>query len=79
MAATKTRPRYSWEAFTNTTRPATAGEVARRTGVTLRTIERWKKHGIPELQVDHVAIAYDLHPALIWPEQWWANTPQDDD
>ena len=67
----RTPTRYSWHDFATATRPRTAGDVARTVGASLRTIERWKKHGIPENAVDRVAIAYSSHPGVIWPDQWW--------
>ncbi len=79
MVAARTKSRYSWHDFAVSTRPRSAGEVAERAGVSLRTIERWKKHGIPEPQVDNVACAYCSHPGVIWPHQWWQNVSEDDD
>jgi transcriptional regulator with XRE-family HTH domain len=41
-------------------------EVARRTGVTRRTVVRWKHGGIPRWSADTVAIRLGSHPAVIW-------------
>jgi lambda repressor-like predicted transcriptional regulator len=48
-------------------------ELARRTGYTLRTIQRWRIDGIPYWSADRVAIRLGIHPALIWTD--WYATP----
>lgn len=44
-------------------------ELARRSGYSLRTIQRWKANGIPWHSADELAIRLGHHPASIWP-QW---------
>lgn len=69
--ANVTAERFSFEAMHALAGRPTAGEFARRVGKTRRTVERWEKtNTIPEGAADQVAIAYDLHPANVWPAQW---------
>lgn len=65
------RPRYSFTALVVLVGRPTAGDIARRVGRSRRTIERWKAaDAIPAKVADEAAIAFDLHPANVWPEQW---------
>jgi lambda repressor-like predicted transcriptional regulator len=48
-------------------------ELARRTGYTVRTIQRWNTTGIPLHSADQLACRLGLHPANIWPT--WYHQP----
>lgn len=45
-----------------------AGVLAARLGVSTRTIWRWRHSGLSDAQADHIAVALDYHPAIIWPD-----------
>ena len=46
-------------------------QLARRTGFSIRTIQRWTTTGIPLYSADRLAIRLGFHPATIWPN--WYN------
>ena len=52
----------------------TNAALARRLGVSVRTVWRWNHHGLSDTQADHGAIALGLHPVLVWPD-WFAHAP----
>lgn len=70
----KTRTRYSYRAFEQAVDLDCVRATSQTIGISMRTIHRWQNHGIPESMADHVAIAFGLHPANIWPEQWWGTS-----
>lgn len=75
MATTqRTHHRYSYEAFEQAVNLDCIRATSQTIGISMRTIHRWKIHGIPEDMVDHVAVAFGLHPANIWPDQWWGSS-----
>lgn len=37
-------------------------------GMTPRNVQRRKHMGLDEWEADRLAVAYDLHPAAVWPE-----------
>ena len=41
-------------------------ELARASGYPLRTIQRWKRHGIPRYSADALAVRLGHHPATFW-------------
>ncbi len=43
-------------------------DLAREVGVSLRTLHRWKRDGVPRLAADRVAVSLGFHPASIWPD-----------
>lgn len=45
-------------------------QMAEPTGVTIRTLHRWKKNGIPERSGDEVAVRINSHIAYIWPDEY---------
>ncbi len=47
---------------------ATIDTLARRIGVSRRTVHRWAAHGVPTHQADRAAIAIGSHPVCIWPD-----------
>lgn len=66
-----TRNGYSFSVLNALAGRPTAGEFARRVGRSRRTIERWKAaDAIPKDAADTAAIAFGLHPANVWPDQW---------
>lgn len=68
---TRDKARFSFAAIYSAVGRPTAGEFARTVGRTRRTIERWKAaDAIPEQSADAVAIAFNYHPANVWPDQW---------
>jgi len=44
--------------------------AARALGVSLRTVTRYKAHGIGWRRADELAVHLGLHPAEIWPREW---------
>ena len=47
------------------------GITAARIGCTTRSIIRWRSSGrIPLRWVDPIAVAYGMHPDLIWGHRW---------
>ena len=67
--STKTANRFPLNAIAT----PNLSELARRTGYPLRTVQRWRAHGIPYWSADRVAIRLGLHPSLIWTD--WYATP----
>lgn len=49
---------------------ATAAHLATMTGVSVRTVWRWRARGLTPLQADRAAVACGLHPGVVWPT-WW--------
>lgn len=47
--------------------------LARRLGVTDRTIWRWKAEGLSDHQADRAACALGRHPVSVWPD-WYTQT-----
>jgi lambda repressor-like predicted transcriptional regulator len=45
--------------------------LARRTGMSLRTIGRWCDNGVPYEASDRLAVALGYHPLELWPD-WHA-------
>lgn len=39
-------------------------------GVSVRTIHRWKQFGLGAIQADRAAVALNLHPLLLWGDDW---------
>jgi len=69
--ATTTKKGFSFTDLHSATGRPTDGEVARRIGRSRRTIQRWKaKDLVPEREADALAIAFQMHPANVWPDQW---------
>ena len=69
--ATATTARFSFYRLYALAGRPTAGDFARQVGRSRRTIERWKAADqVPTQAADAAAIAFDLHPANVWPEQW---------
>ena len=44
--------------------------LARRVGVTPRTVCRWHRAGLTIYSADAAAIAIGSHAAVIWPQHW---------
>ncbi len=42
-------------------------EISRRFGVSSNTLWRWKKHGVPAIAADRLAIRLNRHPLEVWP------------
>lgn len=49
--------------------------LARRVGVSRRTVCRWQQAGLAIHTADAAAIAIGTHPAIVWPAQWAALEP----
>lgn len=47
---------------------AWASQLADRLDVTTRTVHRWAASGMSVGIADRIAVALDLHPALLWDE-----------
>lgn len=45
--------------------------LARRVGVSLKTVHRWKASGLPLWSADAAAVALGRHPAAVWGSDWW--------
>lgn len=41
-------------------------EIGVQVGRTMRTVQRWKHHGVPLLEADQVACQAGLHPVEVW-------------
>jgi hypothetical protein len=48
---------------------------AERVGVSLRTVARWRKDGVPLTWADRAACSYGVHPSSIW-DEWDDLYPQ---
>lgn len=48
------------------------------TGYHRRTLDRWVRAGIPEMDADRIAISLGLHPSLIWDEWFGVECPTAD-
>lgn len=70
---TPVQPRLSWEplwAFA-AGRQWTLVELAERTGVSRRVLQRWQAEGaIPERSAERAAVALGLCPELLWGQAW---------
>lgn len=42
-------------------------------GVSLRTIVRWRRHGLTWDAADKAACSLGLHPASVWGDAFWAE------
>lgn len=49
--------------------------VARRLGVDVNTVHRYRKHGVSHNIADRIAIQLGLHPAEIWPNYYEEYEP----
>ncbi len=47
---------------------ASARVIAKKLEVSSKTIQRWKKTGIPIWEAERAAIRLGTHPALLWPD-----------
>jgi transposase len=45
-------------------------DIARRLGVSMKSVHRYKKHGVPSQSADRLAIHIGSHPALVWPNYY---------
>ncbi len=52
-------------------------DLARRSGYSVRTLQRWKTTGIPLHSADQLACRLGHHPATIWPHWFHADTHPD--
>jgi hypothetical protein len=50
--------------------------IASIVGVSLRTVQRWERHGLGLFEADKAASTLGQHPSAIWPE-WWDVTQDD--
>jgi lambda repressor-like predicted transcriptional regulator len=42
--------------------------LAKRTGISARTLHRAAHRGLPDRSADHAATTLGIHPSLIWPD-----------
>lgn len=54
----------------STGRPVSVKTLVERSGVTRRTIQRYRTNGLTDAGADRIACALGIHPALLWPD-WW--------
>lgn len=50
--------------------------LADAVGVDRRTVKRWRHQGLMVTQADRAAVALGLHPASLWPVEWWAGVDE---
>lgn len=50
--------------------------LADQLGVSIDVVVAWRHRGLSHKQADRVAIAMDLHPAIVWPD--WINNERHD-
>ena len=50
-----------------------AHQIARQTGMTARTIQRYKTDGLTHNQADRIAVALGRHPSELWTD--WLTCP----
>lgn len=52
--------------------------LARLTGFSRRTMQRFRVDGIPVSQADRIAIHFGFHPFEIWGEDWWVTGDEEE-
>jgi len=62
--------RFDVTALARVVGATTAAHLATMTGVSVRTVWRWRASGLTPLQADRAAVACGLHPGVVWPT-WW--------
>ena len=66
--------RFPYAALAAATGNPEPSVLARRLGVTRRTVHRWAQTGlVPPTHADRIAVRLGHHPAEIWPNEW--STP----
>jgi len=50
-------------------------EVAKRSGISRRSLTRAVHEGLTETAADQLAIRFHRHPCEIWGVDWWSNCP----
>lgn len=56
-----------------------AAVLAELVGVHRRTIQAWRRYGVPLLRADRAAVLLGgRHPAEVWPEWWEVTAPRVD-
>jgi hypothetical protein len=48
----------------------TAGYVARRLHTSREVVYKWRRTGLTVAAADRLACHLNLHPAILWPEEW---------
>ena len=63
--------RFSFDDYLRAAGTSSISQLSARTGICRRTLHRWAHDGIPPMSADRAAIALGLHPASVWPCDWW--------
>lgn len=50
--------------------------AAETLGVDRRTLHRWKVYGVDERRADELAVRANLHPMVLWPDEWSASVAE---
>lgn len=70
-------PRWPWLELRTALRAAgyrTCSEQVEVLGITERTLDRWKVHGVPDSAADRVALDIGYHGSIVWTD-WNLGAP----
>ncbi|MEZ5278986.1 MAG: helix-turn-helix domain-containing protein [Acidimicrobiales bacterium] len=62
------RARWPFAPLMAATGNPTITALARRLGVSPRTVSRWRRAGLSDHQADNAAVTLGYHPLNIWPD-----------
>ena len=70
-------PRWPWPELRTALRAAgyrTRAEQIEVLGITQRTLDRWKAHGVPDTAADRAALDIGYHGSIVWTD-WHLGAP----
>jgi hypothetical protein len=56
--------------FRHETEECAAGYVARRLHTSREVVYKWRRNGLTVAAADRLACHLNLHPAILWPDEW---------